>query len=196
MHRLTGVLVLGLVTGGILERCVAFSLQKRGRKRPDWFFWLPALNTLIYTAMAAGAKGQAGGILSCLCASGLLAVGIIDRETLEIPWGYNLFIGGIGLLKALWGTARWYEHAAGFLAVSAVLYLFFLITGAEGIGGGDVKLMAAAGLVLGWEKALWAFWTGALAGVLFHCLWGKEKGRHKGFALGPFLAVGIFVQML
>ena len=198
-HRLPGILALGLVAGSILEKCVSHSLQKRGCQKPGRLFWLPAVNALIYTVYtgaAAGKEGQAGGIFSCLCASALLAVGIIDQKTLEIPRGYNLFIGAVGLLQALCRPGRWYEYAAGFLAVSSLLYLVFLFTGGKGVGGGDVKLMAAAGLFLGWGKILWAFWTGAAAGVLVQSLPGKEKGRDKRFALGPFLAAGILAQML
>lgn len=101
-HRLPGILALGLVAGSILEKCVSHSLQKRGCQKPGRLFWLPAVNALIYTVYtgaAAGKEGQAGGIFSCLCASALLAVGIIDQKTLEIPRGYNLFIGAVGLLR-------------------------------------------------------------------------------------------------
>lgn len=200
-----GFFALGLITGIPLEKSVSYSLCKRGCEGSGRLFWLPVANGLIYMGMYVRAGGQRQSLLSalsfCLCTSLLLAVGIIDWKTREIPWGYNLLIGVLGAARTLCHLEQWQEHAAGFFAVSGLLYLFFLLSEGKGIGGGDVKLMAAAGLFLGWEKALWAFlWggTGALLFFLFKKGKQKRQERHKRktLALGPFLAVGIFVAML
>lgn len=60
-------------------------------------------------------------------------------------------------------------------------------------GGGDIKLMAAAGMFLGAELVLIALVLGFLTGGLYGlvCVLLKKKGRKDKFAFGPFLCIGI-----
>ena len=68
--------------------------------------------------------------------------------------------------------------------------IIYWITRGNGIGGGDIKLMAAAGLLLGWKEILLALVIGSVAGSVIHL----KKDRVLAF--GPYLALGIFFAML
>ena len=62
-----------------------------------------------------------------------------------------------------------------------------------GFGGGDIKLMAAAGLLLGWQRSLFAVFLALLAGGGYG-IWllaAHKAGRKDHFAFGPFLCIGI-----
>ncbi len=62
-----------------------------------------------------------------------------------------------------------------------------------GIGGGDIKLMAVSGFLLGWKAVLAAMFIGLLAAGVY-CVWmlaGKKLSRKDAFAFGPFLALGL-----
>ena len=68
--------------------------------------------------------------------------------------------------------------------------------GTRGIGGGDVKLMAVAGLVIGWKACIVAFIVGCIAGSIIHVIRMKVSGANHRLALGPYLSMGIWFAML
>ena len=75
--------------------------------------------------------------------------------------------------------------------MSVVLLVIYLVTGGRGIGGGDVKLMAAAGLFLGWQLIIVAFFLGCFYGSVIHILRMKISGEGRVLAMGPYLSLGI-----
>ncbi len=92
--------------------------------------------------------------------------------------------------------AHWQDYVIGFFAVSSIFYVLYLVTKGNGIGGGDVKLMAAAGLLIGWQNSLLALMVGSVAGSVIHLTLMKIKGKDRVLAFGPYLSLGIFVAML
>ena len=64
------------------------------------------------------------------------------------------------------------------------------------IGGGDMKLMAVAGLLLGWKLVVLAFILGCLIGAPVHLLRMKISGADRVLAMGPYLSIGIFIAAL
>ena len=65
------------------------------------------------------------------------------------------------------------------------------------MGGGDVKLMAAAGFLLGWKAIILSLFIGAFAGV-FYSLGSKivrKTPMHGAVPFGPFLAIGVTVSL-
>ena len=135
-------------------------------------------------------------LLYCLCASALLVISVIDWRTFEIPPGLNLFIFILGLIHVFFDLANWLQYVFGFVAVSGLFLLIYLVTKGRGIGGGDIKLMAAAGFLLGWQHILLAMMIGAISGSAIHLLLMAIKGKNRVLAFGPYLAFGIFVAML
>ena len=81
--------------------------------------------------------------------------------------------------------------------------LSWAIIGALGLvgcggGGGDIKLMAAAGLFLGWQHTLLAMFFGILGGGFYgiYLLAARKADKKDHFAFGPFLCVGIVLALL
>jgi len=88
------------------------------------------------------------------------------------------------------------DHLIGAVLVSGFLLLLYLVTKGRGIGGGDIKLMAAAGLFLGWKSIVLAFIIGCVAGSIIHLIRMKVSNKDHVLAFGPYLAFGIFVACL
>ena len=64
------------------------------------------------------------------------------------------------------------------------------------MGGGDVKLMAACGLILGMEKILYAFYFGCVLALIVHSFHMLLKKKGRVVAMGPYFSVGILVVVL
>ena len=92
--------------------------------------------------------------------------------------------------------ARWKDYVIGFFTVSAFLYLLYLLSKGRAIGGGDIKLMAAAGMMLGWKAIIIAFVMGCILGSVIHLLRMKLTNEDHVLAMGPYLAAGILLAAL
>jgi len=135
-------------------------------------------------------------ILYSLMASALLVLSVIDFRTYEIPFGINVFIFMLGLINLAVDYTQWKKYLIGFFAVSAVLELILLLSKGRAIGGGDVKLMAAAGLLIGWKAIVLAFFFGCLFGSVIHIMRMKLTHADHVLAMGPYLAAGILLSAL
>ena len=153
-------------------------------------------NGMIYVWVVAVIGWTWESLLFCLCASVLLVLGIIDERTFEIPLGCNILIGILGMIHLLLDLTHWLDYVMGMCIVSGLFLIAYYATRKKGIGGGDIKLMAAAGLLLGWQKILLALFIGSVLGVVIHFTLMKFKGKDRVLAFGPYLAVGIFIAML
>lgn len=146
--------------------------------------------------------GLSAELLTGFCLStALLAVSVIDWRTQEIPDGFQIFLLAVGVLynvyAALTGRGVLVENIIGFFAASVPLFLIGLLS-RGGMGGGDVKLMAVCGLLLGWQRVLLAVGLAAVLGTLvmlpIHIM--KRKKREEPIPFGPFLAAGAWVAFL
>ncbi len=155
-----------------------------------------ALNGIIYVILYLACGISVECILYCLCASALLALSVIDWRTHEIPIGFNIFILLLGLIRLVTDIGNWSQYVIGLFAVSGFLFLLFLITKGRGIGGGDIKLMAATGLLLGWQLNIIAFLLGCVIGSIIHLSIMAIKKAGRELAFGPYLSAGVFVAMI
>jgi leader peptidase (prepilin peptidase)/N-methyltransferase len=121
---------------------------------------------------------------------------MIDFRIYEIPVGINYFLLVIGLIRVGLDYANWSLYIIGFFVVSIFLYLLYLFSKGKAIGGGDIKLMAAAGLLLGWKNILLAFFLGCIVGSIIHLIRIKIEHADRVLAMGPYLSVGILLAML
>ena len=148
-------------------------------------------------ALPGGLFGMSWAALLALAVCGiLLSVSLIDAETQTIPDRLNLVLAVCGAVSVLLSPANWLPHVIGALCVSVPMFLLCLVIDGA-FGGGDIKLMAAAGCSWLAEYA---------AGDVFrHCFWryvrhipaGRQKGREEGpLRLRPFLCAGIVIAML
>lgn len=133
--------------------------------------------------------------LYCGLFSLLLVAAVIDWREFIIPNGINLAIFLLGLVRLATDLQNWLFYLVGMLAVSLVFLLLHLATGGNGLGMGDVKLVAAAGLLLGWPKMILAVLLGSLAGALIHSA-RMKRGAGRKLAFGPYLAAGIWFAAL
>ncbi len=146
----------------------------------------------------------------------LLAIALIDADTFLVPDSLSLPLPilGLGLAFAL-GPVRgvtWQQSAAGALAggggLLAVQWLYAVLTKREGLGTGDVKLMAGIGAFLGVQALPAVLLAAAVQGLLFVGGWAlvgrgklaEDRGlasiRHLAMPFGPFLALGAVQWLL
>lgn len=154
------------------------------------------LNGVLYCIVFAVYGISVEALLYALLASALITLSVIDFRTYEIPAGINLFILTLGLIRIVTDYADWLDYAIGFLLVSGFLYIVYLVTKGRGIGGGDIKLMAVSGLLLGWKQILLAFVLGCIIGSVIHIARMKISGQGHVLAFGPYLSVGILISAL
>lgn len=150
------------------------------------------LYLLIFTVCGISIKT----LLYCLAGSALLALAVIDFKTYEIPAGFNVFIGVLGIIRVITDYKNWLAYVLGLIAVSAFLYILFILSRGRAIGGGDVKLMAACGLLLGFKLIILAFLWGCILGAVIHVIRMKVSGEDHVLAMGPYLAVGVMMAAL
>ena len=157
---------------------------------------IEALNGVLYLIVFLRYGVSIETLLYCLMASALLALSVIDFRTFEIPLGFNVFIAVLGLVRVLTDLTNWREYAVGFFTVSTVLYIIYVLTKGRGIGGGDIKLMAASGLLLGWKCNILAFLLGCIIGSVIHLLRMRFTKAEHVLAMGPYLSIGIYISAL
>lgn len=127
----------------------------------------------------------------------LVCIAFIDMDTQIIPDRFHIVIACLGVAAIfLVPDILWYEHLIGAVCVSLPLLIVALLTG--GFGFGDIKLMAAAGLLLGWKLILVGLFVGVIVGALFAVvlLARKKAGRKTKMPFGPFLALGLVTATL
>lgn len=154
------------------------------------------LNGVLYCTVFAVYGISVEALLYALLASALITLSVIDLRTYEIPIGINIFILTLGLIRIVMDYADWLDYAVGFFLVSGFLYIVHLVTKGRGIGGGDIKLMAVSGLLLGWKQILLAFVLGCIIGSVIHMIRMKMSGQGHMLAFGPYLSVGIMIAAL
>ena len=162
-----------------------------------------ALTCLLSTLAAVhfGFGWAAAGAL--LLIWGLMALTFIDYDTQLLPDSITLPLLWAGLLLNLFGTYTDLQSAvvgamAGYLSLWSVYWGFKLVTGKEGMGYGDFKLLAALGAWLGWQTLpliiLLSSLVGALLGITLIVL--AKRGRNVPIPFGPYLATAGLIALL
>lgn len=133
----------------------------------------------------------------------LIALSLIDLDHQLLPDSIVLPLVWAGLLISLFGVfcdthASIIGAAAGYLSLWAVFQLFRLITGKEGMGYGDFKLLALFGAWLGWHSLfqiiLISSLVGALTGLSMILFMGRDRSIPIPF--GPYLATAGWISLL
>lgn len=132
----------------------------------------------------------------------LIALVFIDADTSLLPDSLTLPLLWLGLLFNIEGTFVPLSEAvigavAGYLSLWSVYWAFKLLTGKEGMGYGDFKLLAALGAWLGWKMLpiiiLLSSFAGAIIGIILILL--ARHGMGKPMPFGPYLGIAGFVAM-
>lgn len=128
----------------------------------------------------------------------LLAITLIDLDTMTIPNGLIIaLLIPIGMMTVIQQDVSIISRSLGFFIISLPMYLLiFMIP--DCFGGGDVKLIAVCGFLLGWKSTLLAGFIAVILGgayAAYALVSGKvKKGAH--IAFGPYLAIGIAIALL
>src|SRR6185369_8836060 len=140
----------------------------------------------------------------------LIALTMIDFDTQYLPDSLTYPLLWLGLLVSLWHPA-WgatgppvgpresiIGAVAGYLSLWSVYWVFKLVTGKEGMGYGDFKLLAGLGAWMGATMLLpiiiFASGVGALFGIVI--MIRQRKGRETQIAFGPFLAIAGWIALV
>jgi leader peptidase (prepilin peptidase)/N-methyltransferase len=151
-----------------------------------------------FAAWHFGPTPAAGGAMVFTAA--LVALTFIDADKQLLPDDITLPLLWCGLLfnvSAVYAdlSSAVIGAVVGYLSLWAVYWLFKLVTGKEGMGYGDFKLLAAIGAWLGWQVLplviLLSSLVGAAIGIALIVL--ARRGRHIPMPFGPYLAIAGFV---
>lgn len=154
-----------------------------------------------YIAWHFGFTWQAGAML--LLTWGLLAMSLIDADHQLLPDSLVLPLLWLGLIANSFGLFTSLEDAlwgaiAGYLSLWSVYWLFKLVTGKEGMGYGDFKLLAMLGAWGGWQvlplTILLSSLVGAVLGLIMLRLRNAETSTPIPF--GPYLAIAGWIALL
>ena len=170
--------------------------RKCGAKLSVQYPLIEAANGILYTMIVWMNGVNVESLLYCLLTSALIVLSVIDFRTYEIPLGINLFILALGLIRVATDYRNFPDYLIGFLSVSAVLAVLYYVSKGRAIGGGDVKLMAVCGLLLGWKLIIMAFLLGCILGAVIHVIRMKVSGEDHVLAMGPYLSMGVFIAAL
>lgn len=154
------------------------------------------LNGILYVIVYSRFGISVESVVFCLLSSVLIIITVIDWRTYEIPLGCNIFILILGIIRLLTDLPHASKYVIGFFAISVALYLLFYLSKGRAIGGGDIKLMASAGLVIGFPNILLAFFIGCILGSVIHISRMKITGVGHRLAFGPYLSAGILISAL
>jgi leader peptidase (prepilin peptidase) / N-methyltransferase len=139
----------------------------------------------------------------------LIAMSGIDFDTTLLPDNMTLPLLWVGLLLSVIGTdsalglpvdmqSSIIGAVAGYLSLWGVYHLFKLITGKEGMGYGDFKLLGALGAWLGWQSLpliiLLSAFVGAIVGITLIVVRGRD--RNIPIPFGPYLAAAGWIALM
>jgi leader peptidase (prepilin peptidase)/N-methyltransferase len=167
--------------------------------------------TGVLSALVAWRFGFGWPTLAALVLSWfLIALTFIDIDRQLLPDDLTLPLLWLGIAVSLWGSrgsgvplpvdlrSSLIGAIAGYLSLWSVYHVFRLVTGKEGMGYGDFKLLAALGAWLGWQMllpiVLMAAAVGAVIGILV--LAAKRQDRSTPIPFGPFLAAAGWLTLM
>ena len=142
-------------------------------------------------------------ILALLLTWALIALTMIDADTQLLPDQITLPLLWLGLVCNAFGFYTSLESAVwgavfGYLSLWSVYWAFKLLTGKEGMGFGDFKLLAALGAWMGWQSLpliiLLSSLVGAVIGITLMII--NNKDRNTAIPFGPYLAIAGWIAFL
>jgi leader peptidase (prepilin peptidase)/N-methyltransferase len=142
------------------------------------------------------------GLLALVFVWVVIALTFIDADTTLLPDGLTLPLLWLGLLANSWNLFAPLRDAvigavAGYLILWSIYWLFKLLTGKEGMGYGDFKLLAALGAWFGWKMLLpiilLSSIVGAVVGIVLMIL--ARRGKDIPIPFGPYLAAAGLIAL-
>lgn len=164
-----------------------------------------ALNGLFYTAVFWRYGLGWNALIYCILVSALIVITFIDLDFQIIPDRITLAGIPLGLLAGsfllsdpfLRSSALGFKSSIiGFLAGGLLFYMVAVLS-KGGMGGGDIKMMAMLGSLMGWKSVFLTTFLGSLMGSIIgiFLMLFKGKGRKAKIPFGPFLALGAIITL-
>lgn len=157
------------------------------------------LSLLVIWHFGVTAQGLAALLFSWV----LIAASGIDARTTLLPDQLTLPLLWLGLVLSVWALFVPMQDAilgavVGYLSLWSVYWGFKLLTGKEGMGYGDFKLMAALGAWMGWQAILPIVLLSSLVGVIIGGGMLALRGQDRAIPIpfGPYIAIAGFVWLL
>jgi leader peptidase (prepilin peptidase)/N-methyltransferase len=184
-------------------------LLQRGKCRHcgepiSWRYPIIELTSAILSGIIAYHFGMSSAtIFALLLTWALIALTVIDLDHQLLPDSITLPLLWLGLLLSTQGIfvdmhASIIGASIGYLSLWSIYWLFKLLTGKEGMGYGDFKLLALFGAWLGWQSLpliiLLSAGVGAVVGISLIIF--KNHQRQQPIPFGPYLASAGWIAML
>jgi leader peptidase (prepilin peptidase)/N-methyltransferase len=173
--------------------------RKCGAKISAQYPLVEGLNGLFYVLLFLWNGLNIESAVFCLFFTSVVIVSVIDFRYQEVPDSMNIAIGVLGILECLY---LWFArrpdlklHIIGFFSVSVLLLIIFLVSAGRAMGGGDVKLMAVCGLVLGVKEIVFGFVLGCLLASIIHPVLMRLKKAERRLPFVPYLAAGMVISI-
>lgn len=185
-----------LILGGKCRKC-------KRRISPKYMI-VELINGLLWvlSAVLFWVKSPVYAVSNAVVSSALICIFFIDLEHMLIFNRFTLIVALGGIVTMFISSSTvWYDHLIGAAAGGVVfLGLYFgavAILKKEGLGFGDVKYAAAAGLLLGWQKFILAMLLASVAAAIVMSLLNRiqKTGKQTEHPFGPYLAAGTLVAM-
>lgn len=181
-------LIIQIVCGKINETTDRFQVAK--------YKYCVLINVFLYLAIFYIHGFSLESVIYSLFTSSLITITVIDWYIYEIPREINHFILILGGFRILFDFKNYQTYLLGFFSVSIFLTIIYILTKGRVIGGGDIKLMAVSGLLLGVYPVSLAFFLGLLLAASIHIIRMIFFGAEKILALGPYLSIGLLLSIL
>jgi len=161
------------------------------------------LTAILSLAVAVKFGASIQLVFALLFTWALISLALIDFHTTLLPDSITLPLLWLGLLISLVpvfvnAPDAIVGAAAGYMILWIVFQTFKLITGKEGMGFGDFKLLAALGAWLGWAQLplviLLSSLTGAIIGIMMMVLFKHQRSQPIPF--GPYLAIAGWIALM
>ena len=162
-----------------------------GKKIPLNYFIMETCCSVLYalTFLVIGLKLEL--IFALILIPVLVILSLTDITVGEIPYSCSIIIAVLGVISVFTDSMPWYEHLLGMVAIGVP---FAILAFLGVMGGGDMQLMAAAGLLLGWRivpAAAIGIILGAIGGLIT-----KQVTKSNEVRFGPYLAAGVLIGFL
>lgn len=142
-------------------------------------------------------------IIYMIASAVLICVFFIDLEHKIIFDRFQIILLALGAMSIFFDSYGWLSHvlggAIGFAVFFLVSFAFEKICKKEGLGGGDVKLVGAMGLLLGWQRLLLSMLASTIPAVIILLIVSARRKNateeEKQFPFAPFLVFGFLVAI-
>lgn len=164
---------------------------------------IEAANMIGWTASVYVNNGNpAYALILCAAVSAGICISVSDIRYMIIPDRSQIVLFVLGVLSVFFDESTvWYSHltglAVGFICFFAIGWVSEHFTGKDSLGGGDIKLAASMGLILGAAKLLKAVMIASVGACIVILISGAvgKKERSGVYPFAPFLVTGLIITV-